>query len=82
MSSEYSIHLHDGSIEGKVYPLSLGETAMVTLDIDDPTSSVFKLFVPAARGYEVAQVLFKVAGELSILHDEFRTRESKKGGQS
>ena len=57
MSSEYSIHLHDESIESRAYLLNEGETVMAVIAVG---SAEFKLFVPARRRLDVSLLLHRL----------------------
>ncbi len=72
MSSEYSIHLGDKPIEGKVYDLGGTFPAiMVTVEVEAPFGSTadaeIKLFISRDRLLEASLLFHKIAQDLAAL---------------
>ena len=69
MSSEFSIHLGDKPVKGKVYDLSPPSGIMVTVDVEAPGNAEagVRLFVPRDRLLEASLLFHKIAQDLAAL---------------
>ncbi len=69
MSSEFSIHLGDKPVKGKVYDLSPPSGIMVTVDVEAPGNAEagVRLFVPRDRVLEASLLFHKIAQDLAAL---------------
>ncbi len=69
MSSEYSIHLEDKPIEGRVYDLGSQSGIMATVEVEAQSNSgaAHRLFIPRDRLLEASLLFHKIAQDLAAL---------------